>query len=167
MDMELPAGYTDFSVRPVRAGDEVRLSDFYRRLSAQSRFFFEPYTDISVDAMRKVVERAVRGDDLSFVALNSAGSVFAHFFFMNVSQDIPHLGIGLRDEYQGLGLGSLLLVYLMNVGKRVLRKHTVGLTVMKENHAAVRLYRRMGFEIVGNVSFRSENDSYEMRLHLS
>jgi RimJ/RimL family protein N-acetyltransferase len=161
---DLPRGLMDFGVRRIRRDDAPRLSEFYRSLSAQSSYFFEPFTDTSVDAMRTVVERALDGYDLSMVAFEHGGKIFAHFFYMNVSGDVPHLGIGLRDEYQELGLGGMFTMYLLALGRNVLRKRAVGLTVMKENERAVRLYRRLGFEIVRDHTFRLPDDSYEMRL---
>ncbi|MDX9972059.1 MAG: GNAT family N-acetyltransferase [FCB group bacterium] len=163
---DLPRGLMNFSVRQVRRDDAPRLSEFYRSLSARSSYFFEPYTDTSVEAMRTVVDRAMDGYDLSLVANEHGGRVFAHFFYMNVSADVPHLGIGLRDEYQELGLGSMFMAYLLALGRNVLQKRSVGLTVLKENERALKLYTRLGFEIVRDHTFRHPDDSVEMQLDL-
>jgi len=165
--MQLPSGYMDFRIRPLEAGDAERLSRFYHALSESTRFFFEPYRDTSVEGMRAVVKRALDGTDLSLVALDAAGEVFAHIFYTNVAHDVPHLGIGLRDEYHGRGLGTALLAYLIALGKHALNKRKVGLTLIKENARAFHLYSKFGFELVReNVSCRDENDSYEMHLTL-
>ena len=115
--------------------------------------------------MHAVVERSLAGTDLSFVALEPDGTVLAHFFFMNLEEDAPHLGIGVRDDYQNLGIGTVLLTYLLAIARRALSLRRVGLTVMKENTRAFHLYKHLGFEVVREVTFREKNDSYEMRLN--
>ncbi|MBI5092276.1 MAG: GNAT family N-acetyltransferase [Candidatus Hydrogenedentes bacterium] len=160
-----PGPILGFRVRVLAHDDAARLSRFYQALPEQSRYFFEPYADVSVDAMNEVVRRALSGFDFSSVALDEAGGIIGHFFFMDVASEVPHLGIGLREDAQGTGLGGVFLAYLIAVGRRVLRKNAIGLTVMKTNARALRLYQRHGFQIVReDVSFRSANDSYEMRL---
>ncbi|NIA15835.1 MAG: GNAT family N-acetyltransferase [Nitrospiraceae bacterium] len=160
-----PQGYQNFSIRRLAADDAQRLGAFYNSLSAQTRLFFQPYSDTSAAGMQAAVGRAASGVDLSLVAIDPAGDVFAHIFFADVAKERPHLGIGLRDEYQNLGLGAPLLAYLLALGRHVLSKKEVGLTVRKDNHRAFRLYRRLGFEIVReDVTFREKDDSYEMRL---
>jgi len=159
----IPIGYPNFHVRPVGLGDAERLSRFYCSLSDQSRYFFEPYRDRSVEGMRAVVERAVAGTDLALVAVDPEDEVIAHFFYMDVAKEVPHMGIGLRDAYHGRGLGAVLLAYLIAVGTHILQKKTVGLTVMKKNRRAFHLYKKHGFRVVRkDITFRTEHDSYEM-----
>lgn len=160
-----PTLLLDFRVRPLQAGDEDRLSRFYASLSERSRFFFEPYRDTTPEGLREVLERALNGIDLSLVATGADGEVFAHIFYSDIRHEAPHIGIGLRDACQGSGLGSVLFAYMVNVGKHVLKKKRIGLTVVKENHRAVRLYQKRGFRVVrDDVCFRKPGDSYEMEL---
>jgi len=162
--MHCPLGYLDFSIRRLQPGDETRLSEFYHALSASTRCFFEPYRDISVEAMRAVVDRTAQCVDLGMIAIEPSGNVFAHFFFGNIAEAIPHLGIGIRDDYQNRGLGSVFFAYLLSLAKYVLHKKEIGLTVVKENRRAVHLYQKHGFTVVRDVTFRTPEDSYEMRL---
>lgn len=153
-----------FSVRPLQEGDVEALAAFYGALSAESAHFFEPYKDTSVAAMREVVRRAAEGVDVSLAVLDGDGRIVGHIFYLDVSKDIPHLGIGLLDAYHDQGLGSALLVYLIGVGRHVLGKQTIGLTVLKDNRRAFHLYRKHGFQTVRDVTFRDKDDSYEMWL---
>jgi len=155
-----------FTVRPLQLGDETALCRFYAGLSAQSRHYYEPFKDISEEAFRAVVQKAVEGTDLSLIALEPEGNIFAHFFIGNVTQDVPHLGIGMLDRCQNSGLGRVFLTHLIALARHSLNKQAIGLTVMKENARAFTLYSKLGFRVVGETSFRSENDSYEMRLEL-
>jgi ribosomal protein S18 acetylase RimI-like enzyme len=158
-------GLTDLWIRTLRQGDAQRLLRFYRSLSERSRHFFQPFSRTDQATMEQVVEAALEGRDLSLVALEPGDEVIAHLFFRDVSRRIPHLGIGVRDDYQGHGLGTALLAHLVALGRSALGKEAIGLTVMKENERAVRLYRQLGFEVVGECSFRSESDSHVMHLH--
>lgn len=158
-----PNGYLDFRVRPLRTGDEEPLARFYASLSERSRFFFQPYQDTSSTALRKVVERAIAGVDLSLAVQDPEGEILGHIFYQDVAKEVPHLGIGLRDAYQDKGLGGALLGYLVGLGQHVLGKSAVGLTVVKENQRAFHLYKKHGFRVVReDVSFRLTHDSYEM-----
>lgn len=116
--------------------------------------------------MKEVVHRALRGDDLSLVALEPEGEVFAHIFFRDVAKEVPYLGIGLKDHYQNLGLGRPLMAYLISLARYLLQKKRIGLTVMKDNTRAIRLYLACGFHITREITFRTENDSFEMELCL-
>ena len=162
-----PDGYLDYAVRLLRPGDERPLAEFYANLSERSRYFFEPYTDTSVEAMREVVARSVSGADLSLAALEPGGRVIGHVFYREVDAEVPHLGIGLLDAYQDLGLGSTLLAYLISLGRHVLGKRAIGLTVMKENARARHLYEKFGFRVLRDVTFRTTDDSHEMRLEFA
>ncbi len=162
--MTLPPGFLDFSVRRLRSGDAEALSRFYSALSEQSCFFYEPYKDTSLAAMHAVVQRTLDGVDLGMAAFDADGNVFAHFFFGDIAQEAPHLGIGLLDAYHGLGMGAVLLSHLLSLGRHALQKKAIGLTVVKSNQRAIGLYTKFGFRITGEASFRAENDSHVMQL---
>jgi len=159
---------TNINVRTARIEDAERLSAFYASLSDRSRYFFEPYQDTSIENLRNVITRGLDGIDIHFLALDPAQTVFAHAFFMDIAKEIPHLGIGLREEYQNVGMGGVLLMYLIAVGRYVLKKRAIGLTVNKENVRAVHLYTKMGFQIVrDDITMRAPGDSYEMHRPLT
>ncbi len=156
----------DFRIRALRKVDAAALAAFYDSLSPQSRHFFEPYTDTSERALAEVIRRSETGIDCAYGAFLPDGTLMAHFFLMGVAEELPHLGLGLRDAYQGHGLGGVFLSMLMATARHTLRKKALGLTVMKENRAAVALYQRHGFRVIRDVAFRGSADSHEMRLDL-
>lgn len=65
----------------------------------------------------------------------------------HVDNETPSLAISLYREYRGQGVGSQLLTEMLAL-LRQQGYRKVSLSVQKEN-AAVRLYRRVGFEIAG------------------
>ncbi len=158
-----PESFMDLQIRRLQRGDEAALSRFYGALPERSRFFFEPYRDTSEEAMAAVVDRSEGAVDLAFAAFHG-DEILAHFFVMGVAEDVPHVGIGIAESGQGLGLGGVFLAYLLSVAKHGLARAAVGLTVIKENTRAVALYEKHGFRVVrDDVSFRTPNDSFEMR----
>ncbi len=54
------------------------------------------------------------------------------------------LRLGVAPEVQGRGVGKELLRFVLALNP------TVVLTVKKDNHRALRLYRKHGFEVVGH-----------------
>jgi ribosomal protein S18 acetylase RimI-like enzyme len=55
------------------------------------------------------------------------------------------LGIGIRDDFQGMGLGSKLMDNLIKLAQREGLKK-IRLTVLADNYRAIRLYEKYGFK---------------------
>jgi putative acetyltransferase len=55
----------------------------------------------------------------------------------------------VHDEYQGRGIGSALLAALIDAADNWLNLRRLELTVFVDNEAAMRLYKKFGFEIEG------------------
>ncbi len=64
----------------------------------------------------------------------------------HVDDDTPSLAVSLRPDWRGRGVGTALLARLLEELKSAGCPHA-SLSVQKAN-AAVRLYRRLGFEVV-------------------
>jgi ribosomal protein S18 acetylase RimI-like enzyme len=61
--------------------------------------------------------------------------------------DISSDGVALRPEYRGRGIGT----GLMQIARQQAREHghdRLSLVVFEQNTAAVRLYRRLGYETI-------------------
>ena len=56
--------------------------------------------------------------------------------------------IGINPQYQGKGMGSILLKFLIEIYVNQKQK-TLGLLVEKNNPAAKKLYMKLGFKVVG------------------
>ena len=57
--------------------------------------------------------------------------------------------IGVRETFQGRGIGARLLQMLTAAASLVIGLRRVQLTVFSDNEPAIKLYRRFGFEIEG------------------
>ncbi|MFP3951834.1 MAG: GNAT family N-acetyltransferase [Candidatus Bathyarchaeia archaeon] len=81
------------------------------------------------------VERVIASATLSFSDI----SAFIHK---------AEFGITVHDDYQGMGLGTKLTMYMIDIAhKRGLSK--IQLDVLVENHRAIYLYQKCGFRVGG------------------
>ena len=77
------------------------------------------------------------------------------------------LGIAVRDDWQGKGVGTALMAAAIDLADNWLNLTRLGLEVYVDNEPAIRLYTKFGFEIEGTlrrVAFRDGQfvDSYAM-----
>lgn len=77
------------------------------------------------------------------------------------------LGMSVRDDWQGRGVGTALLAAALHVADEWWQVRRVHLEVFTDNDAAIALYRRFGFEVEGTLrqdAFRSGEycDTYVM-----
>jgi ribosomal protein S18 acetylase RimI-like enzyme len=111
-------------------------------------------------AIAKYAEGWGRTGDIGFIAVTDdgqpMGTITARFFtednqgFGFVAADIPELGMALSPVYRGLRIGTALMEALFE-GLRQKGIAKISLSVDPGNKAAVKLYRRFGFEEVGAV----------------
>lgn len=59
------------------------------------------------------------------------------------------IGMAVADEWQGRGIGSALLKAAIDLADRWLNLRRLELTVYADNAAAIRLYKKFGFEVEG------------------
>jgi GNAT superfamily N-acetyltransferase len=65
-----------------------------------------------------------------------------------VDDQTPELSIGVERDWRGRGIGTLLLRALLREAARAGHR-AISLSVSAENAAALRLYRKLGFVVVG------------------
>jgi RimJ/RimL family protein N-acetyltransferase len=82
--------------------------------------------------------RAVLGDDESLDA----------FWYFDRHDDVVEVGIGLRPDLTGLGLGESFLCSQLEYASQQWHPATIRLFVAAWNERAIRLYERLGFREV-------------------
>ena len=95
-------------------------------------------------------------DHISVIAENEHGKIIGHAFIKSIKTKNPSFGIGLREDYRGIGLGKKLMNYVLSKA-RGLRKIT--LTVIKENTKGRALYEKFAFKVTGQTK-----DSWKMEI---
>lgn len=109
-------------------------------------------------------------------AFDKSGNLvgFAHFVLHGYSLDnkqIARVGIAVRDDFQGQGIGSQLLSNLIDLAQ-INGVDKLFLDVYSNNQKAIHLYKKYGFELVRTKENRSHNkedtaEIYEMELILN
>jgi len=137
-------------VRPVSPDDDHRLLIFFRSLSERSRAlrFFSPTTDVFLmgEARREADVDYVK----TFGLLATTGleeRVVGHaLYVVPLGGDRADLGIAIAEDFQGRGLGTLLLGQLAEVaavnGIRVFVAE-----MLPENHRMLEVLRESGFPV--------------------
>ncbi|MBP7686949.1 MAG: GNAT family N-acetyltransferase [Thermoflexales bacterium] len=77
------------------------------------------------------------------------------------------IGMAVRDDWQGQGVGTLLMQAVVDLADRWLNLRRLELEVYTDNEPALRLYQKFGFQIEGTLmdyAFRDGQfvDSYNM-----
>lgn len=79
-----------------------------------------------------------------------------------------YLGMGVKDSYQGQGIGSRLITSAIDLAENWLNLCRIELTVFVDNAAAVRLYQKHGFVIEGeSAKFAFRNGEYISVYHMA
>jgi len=146
--------FAALEVRPLRPGDELRLLAFYRGLSRDTLYFFQPYVRIDAVQMAEAVRLQRVSRERHWVVADEQGAIVGHAFLSHLEESIPQLWLGLADEYQGLGLGGELLSQLIRRAQEILRRQGVRLSVVASNTRALRLCKRLGFARLGERSWQ-------------
>lgn len=105
----------------------------------------EPWTEQSF------LEELLRPHSCLMVARVSAGfgeRVAGYMCFWLVADEIQILNIAVHEAYRRQGIGRALLIHCLHVGSRKKTRKAV-LEVRSRNWAAQRLYRSLGFQVVG------------------
>jgi len=64
-------------------------------------------------------------------------------------QHAADLGMAVRDDWQGRGIGSALVRAALELADGWMQLRRVSLSVFADSEPAIRLYRRLGFEVEG------------------
>lgn len=80
---------------------------------------------------------------------------------------VGEIGMMVRDDWQGKGIGTALMQALVDLADKWLNLYRLELDVYTDNEPAIKLYKKFGFEIEGRcvgMAFRDGQfiDSYAM-----
>jgi len=157
----VPMKYLLIKVRRLQQTEYSLLEEFlYHAIFLPSGTTPLPFEIIFNPDIYIYIENFGQSDDCGVIAErdgNIVGAAWTRIIpaFGHVDDETPELAISVLPEYRGQSIGTMLLTRLFEL----LRKrgyHQTSLSVQKEN-SAVRLYRRMGYEII-----RENDEDYIM-----
>jgi ribosomal protein S18 acetylase RimI-like enzyme len=127
-------------------GMEPMLSQFLGALAAAGdQRFFHPHPFTAEEVQRLT---HYDGDDL-YYALCVGGRILAYGMLRGWDEGFedPSLGIAVRPDARGVGLGRTLMLFL-HAAARLRGARHVRLKVYTHNEAAVSLYRSLGYKFM-------------------
>jgi len=141
----------DVYIRPLTENDAQLIIDFFNSFSDQTRFFFTPH-EIVPDSLKWMVKEIPNDKNYSrFMAGiidNGTEIMVGYVFFWDWLKKIPWFGIGVRDAYQGMGLGNKLMKFAIDYARKS-GKGGILLTTKKSNIRAQAIYKKFGFKTIG------------------
>lgn len=137
----------DIQIRHLEATDSHDIFDIYRHPSVSENTSKKPY--LSSDQVERLFGHA---DHFTLVAELSEKVVGHITLFMTTKVRDRHcagLGIAIHPEAQGKGIGKALMQEVVNQADNWLNLVRLELEVHADNHSAIALYERVGFQLEG------------------
>lgn len=134
-------------IRPYTPSDKEGLFSMYASLSQESlRWSMPPYNRERIERMTSDLENRI-------IVLGVDGQRVVGHLQISLATNARFRGTGdlfiyLHQDYQNAGLGAALMREGIAQAKNR-RVHRVELTVVAENHRAIRLYEKVGFQREG------------------
>ena len=135
----------EISIRQVVSQDEMLINDFFDAMQGESKALFNRR-----DYNRKgVLKFCAKGDNTrKYWLCENENKMAGYVFFLDWNTSIPELGVAIRDDLQGKGLGRKLLEFAILQAKES-GKGGIQLTTHVANLRAQTLYENVGFVCKG------------------
>ena len=146
--------------RQLEFSDSASLYKFYIGLSPEVHALYRPFGEVTQDIIETHLAETDARLHISW-GLWDEKRIIGHCFVMRVADSHPIFGIGLDTQYQGKGYGAGIASAILNHCDH-LEINSITLTVVKHNLRAFNMYKKLGFVVHGDQTFRDENDSYFM-----
>ena len=137
-------------LRPVKIGDEPLMKDFFYALSNDSMYrrFMSARMDMPHERLQKfgIVDYSDRMMILAIVEGDRKETIAAiGQYEINDKMHTAEVALVVKDEYQNMGAGHDLLLYLTRLARR---RGLLGFTaeVLVENKPMLNLFKNMGFD---------------------
>ena len=152
-------------IQELKFGDSAALYGFYEELSPEVHALYRPFGEVTLEKIETHLRETDAGQHISW-GLWDGERIVGHCFVMRLADPHPIFGIGLDSRYHGRGYGAGIASAIINRCD-TLDIETITLTVLKHNRRAFNMYKKLGFIVHGDQTFRDENDSYFMIRNIS
>jgi len=156
--------------RAPKSGDAPKLLEYINSLVEEGAkiLIIERMTLENEEKYLEGLLKAVKSDRKYSFVVECEGKIIAHAHVerkikeRNRNEHICHIGIAIAKEFREKGLGTIIMEMLLDHAKTELKSEIVHLTVLSENEAAQKLYKKMGFREVGRIPKGAKyKDKYE------
>jgi len=140
----------NITIRAAEVRDAEALTRVYNAPRAMWGTLQLPYT--SVEARRKRLTEPPPGQYLLVADIDDdvVGSIGLSTFRDSPRRaHVGQIGMGVRDDWQGKGVGTALLQAVVDMADKWLQIKRLELNVFTDNASAIALYHRFGFEQEG------------------
>ena len=135
----------DFEIREFTADDADLINEFFDSMGGESRALFNRRDYNRRGALKQCAKPDPTRRYWLFTLEEKMGG---YVFFMDWNTGVPCLGVAVRDEYRGRGIGKKLVEFAKNVARDA-GKGGIQLTTHVANIRAQALYEAMGFNCMG------------------
>lgn len=143
----------NFLIRPVRLSDSEAINEMRRQEDVRANTLALATETI---AFTESFLRNMGSDDHILVAESDGkvvGMVGIHLLKSARQRHTACLGMMVRAEYQGQGIGKKLLENILDLADNWLMLVRIELDVTSDNERAIHLYNSLGFEVEGKKKF--------------
>ena len=142
---------SEHAIRDFELGDRELVVEFFDQMGGESRAFFNRGNGNKNYALEFFGKNGDEPNAVRFLSSAKEGEkeiMTGYVFAWDMNSKLPTLGIAVRDEYKGKGLGKRLIKHLVDY----LQKNDYGGVMLTTSFANIRgqsLYTHMGFEHIG------------------
>ena len=154
----------DLFLRPVKLSDEPLLKDFFYSLSNDSMYrrFISTRLDMHHDRLQPFVVIDYTKEMVILAILQHEETEFLvgmAQYLINETMHTAEVAFVVRDDYQGKGIGAVLLTYVTYLARK---SGLLGFTaaVLMENRQMLQLFENAGF----NIEKRTDGGIYELTM---
>ncbi|WP_158817305.1 GNAT family N-acetyltransferase [Methylocapsa sp. S129] len=140
-----------FEIRRREKRDADALFRMFDQPQCRQGMVLEPFS--SASAVQAWFDSNGSDNYETVATINDTAIAFAGLFPGRGSQShVGGLSLFVHDQFQGRGLGALLMTAIIATADLLLGLRRIQLTVFCDNERAISLYRKFGFEIEGRHS---------------
>ena len=129
-----------FVIRPMTEADASAVASWHY---AEEYSFYD--ADADADDLAELLDPAEWGR--RYFAVDDAEAELVGFFVFKVSDHVAEIGLGLRPDLTGVGLGGSVLDAGMQYAAARFDVRSYVLAVAAFNHRAITVYERAGFQV--------------------
>lgn len=139
----------DIVIRPAKLSDAEAICDIYSQPRAQAETLQLPMPSIELWRERLANQSSHHYCFVAEVEGKVVGNIGFEHSKRPRTQHCGSFGIGVHDQYHGLGIGSKLIESVIDLADNWLQIKRIQIEVNSDNERAIACYKKFGFEIEG------------------